>query len=143
MRQDRIALVLSAVEESLYTSKVEAISVPKKLSIEHLMPQTWEEHWPLPEVLTPEEREAALAARSERIHRLGNLTIVTLALNSAMSNAAWQTKQKEFNKYGTLLLNSRLVQERPDVFDEAAIDTRGEFLADRILEIWPGPDSWS
>ena len=45
--QPRLAMVLGAVEESLYSSKVEALQVPAKLSIEHVMPQTWEEHWPL------------------------------------------------------------------------------------------------
>lgn len=140
--QPRIAMVLGAVEESLYTSKVEALQVPSGLSIEHVLPQTWEEHWPLPADLGVDEREALEAFRRSRINLLGNLTLTTLPLNSALSNSAWPVKQKELNKGSKLLLNARLIDEHPDVFDEAAIDARGAWLADRIVEIWPGPDSW-
>jgi hypothetical protein len=142
VRQDRIAMALAAVEETLYTNKVEAIAVPKRLSIEHVMPQSWEEKWPLSRDLVGEEREAAEAARNERIHRLGNLTIVTQPLNSSLSNSPWASKQKGLTKNSKLLLNARLIDEHPDVFDEAAIDARGTWLADRIISIWPGPDSW-
>jgi hypothetical protein len=136
-------MVFAAVEETLYTSKVDATSVPEKLTIEHLMPQSWTKTWRLPDGLTGEELEVATAARSERIHRLGNLTIVTQPLNSAMSNASWAKKQKKLNPNTRLLLNVRVLEEYPEVFDEAAIDARGEWLADRIISIWPGPDSWS
>jgi hypothetical protein len=61
--QPRIAMVLGAIEESLYSSKVEALQVPKGLSIEHVMPQSWEEHWPLPAGPNSEELEAAEVAR--------------------------------------------------------------------------------
>jgi hypothetical protein len=141
--QARLAMILSAVESSLYTSKVEALQVPKGLSIEHILPQSWEEHWPLTSALSSDERLAAEESRAARIHRLGNLTITTLPLNSAMSNSAWKAKQGELNKGSKLLLNQQLVERYPDVFDEKAIDERGEFLAERILLIWPGPDSWS
>ena len=72
---------------------------------------------------------------------LGNLTIVTQPLNSSLSNSAWPSKQKELNEHSKLLLNARLIDEYPDVFDEAAIDARGAWLADRIINIWPGPDA--
>ena len=45
--QRRLVMLLSGVERSLYTSKTEALSVPKGLSLEHLMPQGWDKHWPL------------------------------------------------------------------------------------------------
>ena len=141
--QARIAMVLSAIETSLSTSKVEALQVPKGLSIEHVLPQDWEEHWPLPSGLAADDRLAAEEARAARIHRLGNLTITTLPLNSAMKNAAWPVKQKQLNKWGKLLINQWLVDEFPDRFDESSIDRRGEWLADRIVSIWPGPDAWS
>jgi hypothetical protein len=63
-------------------------------------------------------------------------------LNSALSNAPWKAKQKQLNKHTKLLLNARLVDEHPEVFDEAAIDARGAWLTEQILSIWPGPDSW-
>ena len=139
----RIVMLLRAIEMSLYSSKVEAVTVPRDLSIEHIMPQSWEENWPLPATVTAEERVEAEAARAAKLNVLGNLTLVTPAHNSALSNAAWRAKQKELNLHSKLLLNGRLIDEYPEVFDEAAIDARGAFLAERIISIWTGPDSWT
>jgi hypothetical protein len=140
--QQRIAMVLAAVEQSLHSKMVEPISVPKGLSIEHVIPQTWAEHWPLPPNLSDEERDEAEAARNARLHRLGNLTLTTGPLNSALSNSAWPDKQKALNANSKLLLNTELIGDYPDRFDEQAIDKRGAHLADRIISIWPGPTSW-
>lgn len=143
VRQDRIAMVLAAVEQTLYTSKVDATSVPRKLSIEHVLPRAWKRNWPLPEELRGEELEAATVARNERIHRLGNLTIVTQPLNTALSNASWARKRKELNRNTRLLLNVRLLDDYPEVLDEAAIDARSAWLTERILSVWLGPDAWT
>jgi hypothetical protein len=143
VRQDRVAMTLAAVEETLYTNKVEAIAGPKKLSIEHVLPQSWEENWALPDGDDPEAREAAATERNDRIHRIGNLTIVTQPLNAALSNAPWDVKSRELNRNSKLLLNARLTEEYAGKFDEASIDQRGEWLAARIISVWPGPDSWS
>ena len=46
--QARIAMVLAAVETSLYIEQGRgAVRSRSELSIEHVMPQTWEENWPL------------------------------------------------------------------------------------------------
>jgi hypothetical protein len=76
------------------------------------------------------------------LHLLGDLTLTTGPLNTALSNAPWKDKQKELNRQSKLLLNSRLVEQYPETFDEAAIEERGAFLAQGIVSIWPGPDSW-
>jgi hypothetical protein len=135
-------MLLRAVEESLYTSKVEVVMVPRHLSVEHVMPQTWGDNWPLPTDLTDEERTEAEALRNSKLHLIGNLTLVTPAHNSALSNSAWHAKQKELNLHSKLLLNGRLIDEYPDVFDEAAIDARSAFLAEKVITVWPGPEAW-
>ena len=140
--QKRIVMLLRAVEESLHTSKVEAVMVPRDLSVEHVMPQAWGDTWPLPAGLTDEERVEAEALRNSKLHLIGNLTLVTAAHNSALSNAAWRAKQKELNLHSKLLLNGRLIDEYPELFDEPAIDARGAFLAQQIITVWPGPDAW-
>jgi hypothetical protein len=140
--QKRIVMLLRAVEESLYTSKVEVVMVPRHLSVEHVMPQTWGDNWPLPTDLTDEERTEAEALRNSKLHLIGNLTLVTPAHNSALSNSAWHAKQKELNLHSKLLLNGRLIDEYPDVFDEAAIDARSAFLAEKVITVWPGPEAW-
>lgn len=135
----RIVMALAAIEESLYSSKVDVPVIPKTLSLEHVMPQSWEEHWPLPKdkdpVIAKEERDA-------RIHRLGNLTLTAQPLNAAMSNSAWAVKRKELNKATRLLLNVELLDEYPEQFYESAIDARCDQLAQRLLKLWPGPDAW-
>ena len=65
-----------------------------------------------------------------------------MPLNAAMSNAAWPSKQKNLNLGSKLLLNAHLVEDYPDVFDEQSIGARGKSLAERIISIWPGPNSW-
>jgi hypothetical protein len=133
--QKKIVFVLSNVELEERQGKAEGITqLPARLSIEHLMPQTWTTNWGLPD----DASEEAVDLRTEHVDRLGNLTLVTGPLNSSMSNAAWDTKREELKKHSLLLLN-RSICERPD-WDEDRINTRSKELIDRIFAIWPGPD---
>jgi hypothetical protein len=139
--QNRLAMVFAAIERSLYTSKVEALAVPSGLSVEHLMPQHWEKHWPLPDGLPAVALAEAKQAREQHIHRLGNLTVTTLPLNASLSNSSWSTKRGALNKGSKLLINTEVVENHPVTFDEDAIDDRTRLLSDRICQIWPGPAS--
>jgi len=137
--QRRLVMLLSGVERSLYTSKTEALSVPKGLSLEHLMPQGWEKHWPLPACHTAEDKVAATEARNARIHKLGNLTLVTTPMNSSLSNGRWTAKRKQLGKGSKLLLNAEIIDSYSESFDEGCIDARTALLAERIRAIWRGP----
>ena len=150
--QPRLAMALAAVEDSLRTSKTEASGSlvsenAGSLSIEHLLPQGWEDHWPLSDAdgkpLEGERAEQAAADRSARLHRLGNLTIVASPLNASMSNSPWTTKRGALNEHTRLLLNARIANR--DRWDEQAIDEHGQWLAGRLVTVWPGPDphSWN
>jgi hypothetical protein len=96
------------------------------------MPQSWEAHWPLP---TDRHHLEAEQARVERIHRLGNLTLVTKKLNPRLSNGSWDAKRKDILEHSALALNRTL----PDQWDEETIDDRGRTLAEVALSIWIGP----
>ena len=137
----RLVMALAAVEASLYTTKTDVPGLADALSLEHLMPQAWESYWPLADSEgAPFEGaalEEALATRSSALHRLGNLTIVTPAFNSSVSNSAWLTKRAELNRHSRLLLNGRLTER--DLWDERSISERGLWLAERLVAIWPGP----
>jgi hypothetical protein len=141
--QPRLVMALAAVEASLYSNKTDVPGVARTLSLEHLMPQEWETHWPVRDpdshALEGEALEQASTVRSAHLHRLGNLTIVTHPLNASLSNSGWTTKRAELNKHSRLLLNARLAQ-RP-IWDEQAIDEHGAWLAQRLMTIWPGPDA--
>ncbi|WP_433803396.1 DUF262 domain-containing protein [Actinomycetospora sp. CA-084318] len=143
--QPRVRMLLEACEIALrQNSMTEAGPVPSDLSIEHIMPQQSEEHWPLP---SGEDEESARADREERVDRLGNLTLVAHPLNSSMSNGPWTNsngaggKRGALTEHSVLLLNNRL--QSLDEWDEEAIDRRGQELTERILQTWPGPSSWS
>jgi hypothetical protein len=148
----RLAMALAAVEDSLRTTKTEASGalvseIAGSLSIEHLIPQDWEAHWPLTDPdgkpIDREQAERATAERNARLHRLGNLTIATSPLNASMSNSPWTAKREALNEHTRLLLNARIA--RRDRWDEQAVDEHGQWLTERLIAVWPGPDprSWA
>jgi len=130
----RLVALLAAIENDLRTEMAEPIDVPSGLTVEHLLPQKWQEHWPVP----PDDLEGA-QLREAHVHRLGNLTLVTSKLNPSMSNAAWSVKKDALNDHSVLLLNSRVVAGNPEVWDEQTIEARSRELAGRVLRLWPGP----
>jgi hypothetical protein len=135
--QAKIVMVLSAVEMSMYSSKTDAVTINSALSVEHVMPQEWAEHWPLPATATLDEAGKLETERNQRIHNLGNLTLVTGPLNSGMQNGPWNEKQQALNSESVLRLNQQLVAQFPERFDDKSIDARGADLARVICTIWP------
>lgn len=105
-------------------------------AIEHMMPQSWLRHWPLTAGVLEVDRDA-------RIHRLGNLTLLTRKLNSTVSNGPWtgeNGKAAHLQEKDVLLLNSRLLKDyAARQWDEAGIDERNRLAVEAILEIWPVP----
>jgi len=135
----RLLDVLWEVERQvLRSAKHEGLDRPLGLQIEHVMPQSWKQHWPLDD----EHGDAPEVAEDERnvaVNRLGNLTLVTDKLNPALSNAPWQTKRQGLIQHSLLAMNQQLVEAYPGDFDERCIAERGELLAQAIITIWPGP----
>ena len=139
----RVRMLLEATELDLRAGPwTEPEVPPSNLSIEHILPQTWEDNWPLPSDVDPQE---AHDHRTERLHRLGNLTLVTQPLNSALSNAPWRADdehpigKREALAPSVLLLNRDICTPDQD-WDEERIDQRGRDLTERILKTWPSPD---
>lgn len=112
-----------------------------KLQVEHILPIRWQEHWPV-DASDQAEKTLLEQERSSHVHRIGNLSLVSKSLNPTMSNACWRDKTLELKKHSHLRLNARLCQE-PE-WDEKSIRTRGEWLAQVVSRIWPGPtaDVW-
>ncbi|MGP9783851.1 HNH endonuclease family protein, partial [Glutamicibacter sp. AOP12-B1-11] len=136
--QPRVRMLLKAVESRLFSSKTEKLTLPSKLSIEHVIPQSWKNTWPLPAPATPEDEEN----RKNHIHRIGNLTLVTANLNPALGNDPWESKRKELSKHSALRLNALLVNDYQFVFDESSIDVRSSTMVDLLIEEWPAPETW-
>jgi uncharacterized protein with ParB-like and HNH nuclease domain len=116
---------------------------PTYLSVEHVLPQSWGAYWPLPDgrsipadsVPVDEAMAKAVRLRNSSIHVLGNLTLVTVPLNSSMQNQSFAQKRQRLGE-SLLALNVELAQS--EVWDEQTIRNRGDALADLGLAIWPG-----
>jgi hypothetical protein len=136
VQQRRLAMVLGEVEKHMRDGKTERITeLPPKLQIEHIMPQSWQAHWPI-EDATPEQ----IVERETRIQQIGNLTLITPDLNLFNSNDSWDKKKAALGSESLLMLNRRVSEF--DDWDEKSIETRGREVAEIITSIWPGPQSF-
>jgi Protein of unknown function DUF262/Protein of unknown function (DUF1524) len=141
INQRRVRLLLEACEKQMATNNMsEQIDVPTGLTIEHALPQTWRgSAWQTPQSADLDADEAAEEERERHVHLLGNLTLVTHALNSSLQNAPWSTKRLALADRSQLLINQRLCAH--EHWDEELIDARGAELADYVFEEWPGPEA--
>ena len=101
-------------------------------TLEHIMPQEWATHWPGDEV------DSTGMSRDVLVHTLGNLTLVTQALNSKVSNLAWSRKVEGFKDHSTLLITAEIYNHRED-WESNDIHARSARLANEVLQLWPVP----
>ncbi len=139
LTRGRLRMVLEGIEEELRTNKAESKSAPRGLTIEHVMPKQWREHWDSCSKVK-KDREAAEKRDRFVIHTIGNLTLVNNRLNPVLSNDPWAKKRKTLHKHATLYLNKRLVDEAPDVWNESAIEDRAKELCKAAARVWPHAD---
>lgn len=137
----RTRMVLEAVHLQMRTKKQEGVENNlHTLTIEHIMPQAWQTHYPLPSGLSLEEEIKAKANRENIIHTIGNLTLLTMALNDSIKNGPFPKKHSEITQQSELRLNSDLLNlPQPLVWDEDAILKRGQKLFGFASQIWPHP----
>lgn len=137
--QAKVRAVLEALDAFAFSSKSEAVSMPKDLTIEHVLPQAWETHWPLaPEVRAdPVAEQKAVVRRTKMLNSLGNLTLITGSFNASLQNAPWDKKRPELLKYSKLNLTQYFHGEQAKEWNEATIGIRMEHLFGQICSIWP------
>jgi len=131
----RTRMVLEAMEHASRTGKTEKLIIDEKLTIEHLMPQDWEKHWPLPEARNSDDDPQGV--RDRLIHTFGNLTLLTKKLNPSVSNGPWTKKRDQITKHSILRLNNVLAEH--DEWNERMIRKRGEALLKQFKDTWPRP----
>jgi hypothetical protein len=149
LQNPKMIHVLRRLNQTYQTNKQETITVDGQLTVEHLLPQNWEEHWPLPdgskplgwkELMDAPPNDSAATLQRSREHALqtfGNLTILTQPLNSSVSNSAWDKKRPAIMNASLLPINQQL--NTADTWDENAISKRGDDLLKRALTLWPRP----
>jgi hypothetical protein len=143
----KLGHILRRVSDTFIDSKMEDITIESALTIEHIMPQSWQERWLLPtgERGLVQEQLAmatdddplvnATLTRHAAVQTLGNLTIITQSLNSSNSNSGWTEKREELMLHAILPIN-RDIQRWSD-WNETSIAERGDALFERALKIWP------
>lgn len=143
-RRDRLNDILWELEVATRDKFSVATPRPGGMSVEHVLPQTWMAHWPLPDGRTApgdgytgadEAMLSAIAARRASLHTLGNLTLITVPGNSAASNSAFLEKAAWLKK-SLLALNAEILEHSS--WSEIEIRNRAETLARRAIKIWPG-----
>ena len=139
-RSDRSAMILLALNGALRTSKSETIVHLEELTVEHLLPQEWEAHYPLPNNLPLDEEETAEQRRQRLINTVGNLTLLAAPLNAAISNGPFEDKAREIARLSDLRLNAPFRECQFNAWDEHDIVRRGERLFETAKIIWPRPD---
>jgi hypothetical protein len=125
------------------------------LDIDHMLPQSWYAYWPLNDgssvsnqeaqavkplqfsVTGNDDRTTAILERERHISRMGNLTLAQYGVNRGMQNHGFFEKQKAFFDHSHLQLNR--VFTNGTVWNEVAIQTRGEMLFKFAREIWGAP----
>ncbi|MFD9941083.1 DUF262 domain-containing protein [Nonomuraea sp. NPDC059023] len=124
-------LVLRRIEESL-GSKERVDLADKRITIEHVLPQSMTADW-LSELSGGGEDADLLHRRL--VHTLGNLTLS--GYNSELGNNSFAAKRRQLSQSGLVMNQEIAAGER---WGKAEILARADRLADRAIAIWPGPE---
>ena len=123
-------------------------------SLEHIMPQKWEEYWKdMPKKYKPNGSEMSIEEatkdRNEKIYWIGNMTLLTSSLNSALRNYAFEKKingeerKKGIRAYADLSITKDDIiipfDNGDKIWDEAKIIERTQKLEEEIKQIWGIP----
>ena len=143
LTRPRLRLLLEGLESGLHSKYAETHAVPKNLTVEHVMPQSWERYWPLPEHANHVE---ATLRRDKIIHTIGNLTLLNGKLNPTQSNKPWvggpdfnDGKREALRKHSVLFLNKQICKY--ENWDESIIVARSRDLFGVAASIWEEPPS--
>lgn len=141
--QYKIRMILEALDAADQSTKTEMMPIQKNLTIEHILPEKWEKHWPLSKSgKTADEIIEQEARRNTLKNTIGNLTLVTNSLNPAMSNSAWHIKRPELIKYSKSNLNRYFQQHSEgslNEWDEEKISERSIYLMALFVKVWQAP----
>ena len=148
----RVRAVLEAIERAKRQKFQETDQLNPNLSVEHILPSDWEEHWPLPDGARPTREEnwqavfsteendtrvGQIVRRRRLLNTFGNMTILTKPLNSSVSNGPFSAKREALNDHSLLVMNREITRE--EEWGEDQITERGEKLFEIVKGLWPYP----
>lgn len=145
----RLRYILEQLEYGHRTKFDEVTVSTANLTIEHVIPQKWAKHWPLPDGTTApcessfeavignhqvsDQIKALMDTRQRWIDTMGNLTLLTEALNPSVSNGPWAAKREKIGK--SLLAMNREIAGK-DIWSEVEIEARASKLAGVANSRW-------
>lgn len=134
LKPERVEMLLRAIEVKSRSPMSEPFDQEVKYTVEHVMPQDWDPHWPLP----PNVPDAvAREAREEMLHDFGNLMLLTGPANSSASNLSAAVKFQKIQELSHLELTNWFVGRT--TWTEDDIRERGRALFKTAIAIWPRP----
>ncbi|CAN5244635.1 DUF262 domain-containing protein [soil metagenome] len=142
-RQPRLRYLFERLEADKRSAADEVVEIRSHLTLEHIMPQKWREHWPIAETpgLDPDEFDLDQAtkevARDGAVNLLGNITLLTQTLNSSVSNGGFGAKMPALKAQSALCLNRDL--HAFEAWNEDAIAVMGAGLFEIARKRWKGP----
>jgi uncharacterized protein with ParB-like and HNH nuclease domain len=153
----RAKAILAELETGLRSAQSEE-PVPgglENLDVDHILPTTWFEFWPLADNskvewseanvvtrarLTGEplsERQLAIKRREDAKAAIGNLTLLHYGVNRSLQNREFAVKREKLFATTNLHLNRSLILLTK--WDEMEIASRGQALFDIAVKLWRGP----
>lgn len=142
-RQSRLNYLFEMIEKAMRNERNEDIEIKSALTIEHIMPQQWQENWAMAIYESIDKEQVDLeywnmvAQRDHIVNTLGNLTLLTQKLNSSVSNGPYKVKMPAIRAHSSLALNRDLNEWNH--WDDDTIFKRGEMLFDIAKKIWLSP----
>jgi hypothetical protein len=147
----RLRYILGELERASRDTYDEALGLREDLTIEHVLPNRWAEHWPLPDgtraphdhVVAADDPRHALIERRERLkNSLGNLTLLTISGNPRLGNQPFTAtddvvgiSKREALRTSLLKMNQEIAAQAE--WDEEKIFARADILATRAIALWP------
>jgi uncharacterized protein with ParB-like and HNH nuclease domain len=145
--------ILCELEKTSRGKFDETIGLRTDLTIEHVLPQDWTEHWPLLDgskapidyvVMADDPRHSAIATRQQLKHTLGNLTLLTPSGNPRLGNKpfividdALGISKRDALRNSLLKMNQEIAAY--DEWNESKIKERADILSNRAIVLWFNP----
>jgi uncharacterized protein with ParB-like and HNH nuclease domain len=131
-------------------TKMAVKEIKYNYSLEHIMPQSWEQYWSNVPVYDNSngiitDPDSAKIERYNRIYSIGNMTLLNSKLNTSLRNYPFnrkiegEGKKRGIRQYSDLFITKDILLEYDNgktAWDERNINARKEKLTEKILEIW-------
>lgn len=144
-------MILFYLELTKWNAKDDFGTLPYNYQIEHIMPQRWQEYWPLELNGNKEEDMEKIANRNAAIKAIGNQLLLSELLNNKIRNREFQVKMNGEDVQGKgqrregyrdrtqLKLTKELIdayKNGDQVWDEEHIYKRTNSIATQLIALW-------